>query len=204
MVLDIDDTLFLERDYAKSGFQAVEAHFGIHRFAEVAWQAFEEGVRGNIFNVALERLGIDTNSVSIPELVRIYREHEPQIQLLDDAKWFLETHRDLIAGFVTDGPASSQKAKAKALGLAEFGPVCFTADFGEGFGKPHPRGFEWVCSQTPAAQYMYVADNPTKDFQGPRQLNWQTVRILRPGSLHEHLPTGDTADREIISFQELL
>lgn len=57
VVFDIDDTLYLERDYVRSGFLAVEGivaeRFAARGFADQAWAAFERGVRGTIFNECL-------------------------------------------------------------------------------------------------------------------------------------------------------
>ncbi|MEL7208731.1 MAG: hypothetical protein AAGK32_10970, partial [Actinomycetota bacterium] len=48
MVFDIDDTLYLERDYVRSGFNAVgehvESQFGTAGVGRRAWELFIEGV----------------------------------------------------------------------------------------------------------------------------------------------------------------
>ena len=38
-VFDLDDTLFLEQDYIRSGFLAVEAATGFRGFAATAWDS---------------------------------------------------------------------------------------------------------------------------------------------------------------------
>jgi putative hydrolase of the HAD superfamily len=86
---------------------------------------------------------------------------------------------------VTDGPVISQSRKCEALGLqALASPVVLTGILGEKFHKPQPGAFELVAGQVEARMYVYVADNPVKDFTAPRQLGWQTVRIRREGGLH--------------------
>ena len=47
---------------------------------------------------------------------------------------------------------------------------------------------------------MYVADNPLKDFAGPKSLHWRTVRINRPGSLHADKSSGPDVDVEFESL----
>ena len=55
-----------------------------------------------------------------------------------------------------------------------------------------------------AAECVYVADNPTKDFAAPRALGWHTVRIRRPGGLHAGLAhSPHEVDHEITSLTEL-
>jgi putative hydrolase of the HAD superfamily len=62
VVFDADDTLYLEREYVRSGFRAVggwvHAALGVSSFYKAARRHFEAGRRGDIFNVALEGLGI--------------------------------------------------------------------------------------------------------------------------------------------------
>lgn len=201
IVLDIDDTLYLERDYVRSGFHAISPIVSPD-FGQVAWQLFEAGERGNIFNLALDKLHISCSPELVKRLVEAYRSHRPDIQLLPDASDFVERHRSKIAGFVTDGPLASQTAKASALGLPELGPVCFTESLGPGKGKPCVEGFLWVAAQRAFDAYVYVADNPLKDFQGPRELGWKVVRIRRQGGLHFETPFEGRLDAEIASFED--
>ena len=204
VVFDIDDTLYLERDYVRSGFRAVgqwaARELGIPDFFERAWDRFSEGTRGTIFNRVLEAVGRAPGDADIAAMVAVYRAHRPDIELLADARACLERLRGKMPlGVVTDGPLESQRAKAGALGLAAFAdPIVFTAELGAGFGKPHPRAFRRIERQTglsgPAC--AYVADNPHKDFAGPKGLGWATIRVRRPGALHHDAPSGTDVDVE--------
>ena len=53
--------------------------------------------------------------------------------------------------------------------------------------------------------FVYVADNPRKDFIAPRALGWRTVRIRRRGG--EHVAYGaaaaEAAEREVELLTEL-
>jgi putative hydrolase of the HAD superfamily len=107
---------------------------------------------------------------------------------------------------VTDGPLASQRAKAAALGLTSWAhPIVFTESLGPGRGKPHPAAFERVEAATglAATACAYVADNPAKDFAGPRRRGWRTVRVRRTGSLHAGTGSGDDVDAEIAGFEAL-
>jgi putative hydrolase of the HAD superfamily len=205
VVFDIDDTLYLERDYVRSGFDAVgrfvEAELGTAGFAAVAWSQFEAGARGHIFDVALEQCGIAPSPDLVTQLVGVYRRHAPTITMLADAAACLaRAGAASEVAFLTDGPIDSQRAKADALGVHRFGDlVVFTEELGAGFGKPHTRGFEDVerIMGVAGAQCAYVADNPAKDFVAPRALGWRTVRVRRAGSLHEHVDSGADVDEEL-------
>lgn len=211
VTFDIDDTLYLERSYVRSGFRALDepvlSMLGVREFSDRAWSAFERGVRGRIFDVALTECGVQPDPAVISELVGLYRRHVPAIELLADARACIVqlAGAGVAMAAVSDGPLESQRAKAEALGLSRWmAPVVLTAALGPGFGKPHPRGFELVAAeQCGAASHVYVADNPHKDFAGPRQLGWRTVRIRRPLSLHHDVPSGPDVDFEISDLSEL-
>ena len=207
VVIDIDDTLYLERDYVRSGFRAVSRWLEVNRkragFAEAAWEAFEAGVRATTFDLVLPRLGLDPTPELVGTLVEVYRMHAPEIQLLPDARVCLEqlaATPEVTLAALTDGPASSQRAKANALGLAAWAsPIVYTAELGPGCGKPDPAGFRHieVATGVGVARCVYVSDNPRKDFQGPRALGWRTLRIRRPGGLHAELPSPAEVDLEL-------
>jgi putative hydrolase of the HAD superfamily len=211
VVFDIDDTLYLERDYVRSGFAAVGAwarsELGMPDLDARAWAAFEAGVRGRIFDEALAACGVRPNGSLVSQLVDVYRSHAPAIGLLDDVRsWLAARASDLALAVVSDGAPASQRAKATALGLADWAdPMVFTDELGPGRGKPHPAAFECVeaAAGLTGRACAYVGDNPTKDFAGPRCRDWRTVRVRRAGGLHAATPSGDDVDAEISGFAAL-
>jgi putative hydrolase of the HAD superfamily len=211
VVFDIDDTLYLERDYVRSGFAAAgawaRAELGVADLGERAWAAFGAGVRGRIFDEALVACGVGANGSVVSQLVEVYRSHAPAIEpLADVSAWLAGRPADVAVAVVTDGPLASQRAKAAALGLAGWAdPIVFTEALGPGRGKPHPAAFECVEAATGmvGASCAYVADNAAKDFAGPRGRGWRTVRVRRTGSLHGAVASGDDVDAEVSGFAAL-
>ena len=211
IVLDIDDTLYLERDYVRSGFDAVgrwaQRELGVEDFGARAWAAFEAGARNTIFDDVLTECGARSDDAVITELVARYRTHVPSITLAADAREGLERWHDQVAlAAVTDGHLSSQQAKAKALGLDDWTKtVVFTASLGPGKGKPDPAAFEVVQEAlgVDGKGCVYVADNPAKDFRGPHSLGWRTVRVRRRLGLHAEVASGDDVDHEITDLGQL-
>jgi putative hydrolase of the HAD superfamily len=213
LVFDLDDTLFAEADYVRSGFRAVDewltARHKITGFASEAEAVFAAGGRGKIFDEALRRLGRPGSAERIAELVTVYREHQPRIALLPDAveclAWAGSRWR---LALLTDGYQVVQRSKVAALGIANrFASLMFTDALGRECWKPQPAGFRRIMDEFPgpAAGFVYVGDNPRKDFIAPRQLGWRTVRIRRQGGEHaaaEAAP-GEAADCEIGQLTEL-
>ncbi len=200
IVLDMDDTLYLERDYARSGFDAVGALLGEEDFSTRAMALLDAGGRGDIF----DRLAPAPDRVKA--MIAAYRTHTPRIALAPDAERLLA--RLPVAALITDGTQVTQRNKIAALGLGHLDPVIVTDELGVEFRKPHPRAFEAVMQRhgTPPGGYVYVGDNPAKDFFAPRRLGWRSFRIRRRGGLHERAEpaSADHApDAEIDSLDEL-
>ncbi|MBO5753323.1 MAG: HAD family hydrolase [Proteobacteria bacterium] len=198
VILDIDDTLYLERDYVKSGFTAVGQAIGLPEFGAYCWQLFQEGIRGNTFDLARSKFELSHHT---SELVRLYREHRPNIQLCPDARAFIESASQRLA-VVSDGPLHSQRAKYQALGLVPWieCPI-FTQEIGA--PKPSQCAFQlaaWTL-QVPYEACVYIADNPNKDFAGPKALGMHTIRMRRAGGLHEAVPSGCDIDEEWTRFE---
>ena len=86
ILFDLDDTLYLERDFVKSGFKTVATLIqndnGIDK--EVVynrfWSIFNSGERKKIFDSYISEFG--KINYTINELVNIYRSHVPNINLL--------------------------------------------------------------------------------------------------------------------------
>jgi putative hydrolase of the HAD superfamily len=196
----MDDTLYLERDYVRSGFlhvgALVERKLGVSGFSDVAWELFENGQRGDIFDRTLSRIGLSGSNCLVRELVEAYRNHRPDIALAADALECLRIFRpEYQLGLITDGPTASQENKASALQLDRWIDFqILTGRWGVGFYKPHPRSFLTMQEQTgtSGSECMYVADNPSKDFTAPIKLGWTTVRIRRDNGLHSQIASRDT------------
>jgi putative hydrolase of the HAD superfamily len=190
-VFDLDDTLYLERDFARSGFAAagrwLEQEGGPAGLADMCLRLFEDGRRGRIFDEAVETLGIGSDPACVRRLIEIYRGHRPDIALAPDAARYLADPQLGPLALITDGRAATQRAKVMSLGIQErFGLIVYTGALGPGRGKPHPDAFmrveEWA--KPGPLSLVYVADNPLKDFVTPRARGWWTVQIVRPDRVH--------------------
>jgi putative hydrolase of the HAD superfamily len=213
VVFDIDDTLYDERDYVRSGFAAVGRSVGTtddeaERLTEWLWRAFEAGVRRDTFDRLRNAFPDVGARASTAELVAVYRSHRPDIRLTAEARAVLDrlASRGLRLGALSDGPLESQGAKAAALDLARWcDPVVLTAAYAESFWKPGTAGFAAIADawNLPAEALAYVADNPDKDFVGPNRLGWMTVRVRHERQLRHHLEPVDEIHRPAIVIASL-
>lgn len=214
VVFDLDDTLYLERDFVQSGFAAVDrwlvAERAVSGFLEQAWRLFGAGRRGDIFDHALPALGIDPEPPLVERLVAVYREHRPRIRLQPEAADLLErlSGRCPIA-VLTDGYHDTQRQKVAALGLeARCRPIVCTDRWGREHWKPSPKGFlhiQEVLGAEPEG-CIYIGDNPAKDFRAPRALGWRTLRLRHPEGEHAgRAPASplDAADATVTSLAEV-
>jgi putative hydrolase of the HAD superfamily len=191
-VFDLDDTLYLERDYVRSGFVAVgewvERTHEVGGFGARCWELFEAGHRGSTFDAVLAEQGLDP--LLAASLVEEYRRHPPQVALLPDVADALVAARGVGGvAILTDGAPASQRAKLASLGLDPLVDVVVVTDElgGPHLRKPHRAGFDAVMAGFPdaaPADFTYFADNPGKDRVGAEAVGWRFVRVRRTGGLH--------------------
>jgi len=205
VVFDLDDTLYDEIDYCKSGF-AVVAEFLANRpesrpssmgegeappaeciFA-VLWEQLTAGNRTKTFNAALEELGIDYDDELIGELIEVYRNHKPKITLPQDSRDALcELSTKYTLVLLTDGFLPGQQFKVQALGIEKyFKSIVYTEQLGRECWKPSPAGFEKIMQtlKVEAENMAYIADNEKKDFIAPNKLGFSTIQLIRPARIH--------------------
>lgn len=214
VVFDLDDTLYLERNYAISGFRTVaewaKTKLGIEGLFEVAWAQFLHGDRSRIFDAVLRTYGLEPDPEVITAMVSAYRNHLPDIALEPDVlAWLATAPSDLGLAIITDGYREAQERKIAALGLPSLGfdPIFVTDIWGRECWKPHERAYLAVHEHFGLSpqDYTYVADNPRKDFVTPNALGWHTIQILRPDRVHQFDSpgTGYSAGQQIATFSEL-
>lgn len=189
VLFDLDNTLYPEIEFVKSGFRAVARHLS-HRYGldenklcARMWDIMEGNGRGAVFNILLSEIGLYSED-RVRLLVYLYRSHRPALRLYDDVRPAITCLRDrgLLVGVVTDGLASVQRHKVAVLGLEELFDVIVCSDeIAKDCWKPSPTPFRValeVLDVTPR-DAAYVGDDPAKDFIGANALGMLTIQIKR-------------------------
>lgn len=185
LVFDLDDTLYDELSYVRSGLRAVAAfaagETGVaqQRLVELLEQSLAED-RSGVIDRAFARAGIASRRL-VRRCIGVYRTHTPVLSLHPAAERCLDRFADHRTFLVTDGNTSAQARKVAALGLERrFEKVFLTYRYGHARSKPSPYCFEKIRSLTgaPPCDVIYIADNPAKDFVGLRPLGYGTIRVL--------------------------
>ncbi len=200
VVFDMDDTLYPERQYVRSGYAAVAEKLRrtfnrTEPFERWLWDRFCRGQASGAFDELSQEFELDLSAAQIGDLVETYRNHTPQIKPFPAIPSLLaKLHERYRLGLLSDGFLPAQQLKLKAIGLERFfDAVVFTEELGREFWKPSPVGFEKIADllASPRVACAYVADNPFKDFVAPNALGWRTVQYLHPGQVHSARPAPD-------------
>lgn len=185
VVFDLDDTLYKEQDFVHSAFRAIAnalSNKGID--ASEAYRVMEDAFSESR-NPIDAILANYPSSIGEEQLVDIYRNHEPNISLDEETISVLSELQSLRheLALITDGRSRSQRNKIAALGLERYMPASHMYISEEtGADKSHPDNFVAVQRRYPREKhYVYVGDNPAKDFVQPNRLGWVSVCLEDDG-----------------------
>ena len=196
IVFDLDDTLYDEIDFVKSGFREVSNYLGSKKYFNFMWEEFLKNGSGKIFDKLIEKFNLD---VPVIKLVEIYRFHFPDISLPKESLELLEFAKNYKTALISDGHYITQKNKYNALNLNLDYPIF--SDFYH-TKKPELKPFLMVMDKFPNEDYIYISDNPKKDFLAPRKLGWKTIRFKNPRGIYRDVENN--ADIEVYSRKEIL
>lgn len=193
VLFDLDNTLYPEESFVRSGFQAaancLAKHLGSagEPIARRMFEILQIQGRGRVFDTLAQEMSLNSE-VWTKTLLLAYRSHRPNIALFPEVADLLQTlkRRGVRLGLVTDGAASVQRQKIAALGLERFmDAIVCTDELGAGCAKPSPVSFQVALALLGVApdRAAYVGDDPGKDFAGPNRLGMRSVCIRSSGLL---------------------
>ena len=184
VIFDLDDTLYSEKAYVRSGYRKVAEYFDQPGLAEQFWTVFERG--GRAIDEVLEANGLEAHK---EEALRIYRFQEPEIYLYPGVAEMIDRiRRTKKVGIITDGRPEGQRAKLRALGLCAMVDEIIVTDElgGVAFRKPNEAAFRLMQERltVPFENMVYIGDNINKDFNAPKCLGMQTIHFSNPDGLY--------------------
>jgi putative hydrolase of the HAD superfamily len=185
VIFDLDDTLYDERQFVRSGFRAVSDHmakkYGINEqsFCHLLWGVFLKEGRMNVFDKALKYFDMYKRELVL-EMVETYRAHFPNITISkNDLKVLLKIKERFRTGLITNGIREVQENKVEALKIKEFFDVImYATEYG---GKSNSEVFLTALEKLSVrtSESIYIDDNPFEGLCTAKKLGIFTVRILR-------------------------
>ena len=196
IVFDLDDTLYSEYEHAVGAYRAVCSmsdlcHPKVRKVAlEAMTGALERGE--NPFDSLEESLAAAgfPSLATVHRRLNVYRHFKPSaLTLYPDAKDVLNRlrERNIRMAIVTDGRSFTQSAKIRALGIEDFFHPADILISGEtGHDKSEPDNFTAIVHHYPeASRFVYIGDNPARDFDVPLSLGWETFCLRsRKNNIH--------------------
>ena len=185
VIFDLDDTLYSEKEYVRSGYKAVAAYLGDEKHADTLYKYFEEG------NPAIDQILKDLSRENEKDKVlEIYREQTPDIHLYQGVPDIIRKlkEKNVKLGIITDGRPSGQRKKIEALGIGDlFDDIIITDELGgTQFRKPCDIAFRIMRTKwcLPYEEIVYIGDNASKDFQAVTQLGMRGIYFENKDSLY--------------------
>ena len=195
VIFDLDDTLYSEKEYVRSGFSAIAKILPeIQNAEEKLYSFFESGKQ------AIDELLISENIYSAElkeKCLRTYRTHTPNIHLYDGVRELLLRLRKegYMLGIITDGRPDGQRAKISALGLDtlvheiiitdELGGIEARKPSEMAFIEMHERLNKTLGERIDYSEMCYVGDNTSKDFIAPASLGMRAIWFENPVGIYK-------------------
>jgi putative hydrolase of the HAD superfamily len=207
IVFDLDDTLFQEVDYLKSAYKEIANLVSPNNPDYVYSEMFERYKAGeNVFAWLIIQYGSEVEDLTVQKLIKLYREHYPEITLAEDVHDFITrlNSSSIPFGLITDGRSMTQRNKLKALGIeGMFSDLVISEEFGS--EKPDERNYLYYVDKHPGNHFYYIGDNTGKDFIVPAKLGWTTVCIRDRGlNIHQQdLHRSPVPNHIVSTFKEI-
>lgn len=202
-IFDLDDTLYSEKQYIRSGYNKIAKYLDDDTAADKMWAYFEGGKPA--IDCYLKDIGMEERKA---ECLSIYRNQMPDIKLYDGVLAMIDhlKKHGIKVGIITDGRTEGQRNKLIALGLDQLvDDIIITDELGGvQFRKPNDISFRIIQNRwrIPFENIVYVGDNPAKDFQACRQLGMQSLYFRNKDGLYSTLV--ECSEKTIETMEEIV
>lgn len=213
IVFDLDDTLYFERDYIKSGYKVISKYlnqkYGLNEkviYKEMLFLFYKSPK--NIFNRILDKYNISYSNEDIQNMIMLYRNHKPKVKLSKDVRKILIflLKKSYRLGIITDGFKEAQRKKIQALQLEKyFEKIIITDELGENreYWKPHEKSYILMKEyfNVEFNEMIYIGDNILKDFIAPMKLGMLPIQIINKKNVYQEKSAKIT---KVKSINEIL
>lgn len=198
IVFDLDDTLYKEIEFLKSGFRFIVEKLQLTQRELIYENMLRKYQSGEDAFDYIKQLYCDIDKDS---LLKWYRSHKPNICMNADTIACLNNlkERGIILGLITDGRSLTQRNKIEALKLDKFfnnDNIVISEEIGA--EKPSRKSYNYFSHKYPQNKLFYVGDNSKKDFIAPNELGWTTIGLRDNGkNIHSQVRIGGSYEPQI-------
>ena len=187
LIFDLDDTLYEEKEFVKSGFKAVSRYLHLkfklnkNKIFLKLLKILNKNGRGKIFDILCSQLKLKKKFL-VKKLIQVYRTHDPKINLSKDALKILNHYSEFSKYIITDGNYLVQKKKIRSLKIEKlFKKIYYTNYYGIKYNKPSLFCFSKIKKKEKVNwnELVYIGDNPKKDFFNCNKKKILTVRLMK-------------------------
>lgn len=188
IVFDMDDTLYGEKEYVRSGYHEIAKILPqIENAEEKLWNYFEQK------KSAIDELLVSENCYSEElkqKCLDVYRNQKPNIHLYTGVENMLKKlkKQGYKLGMITDGRVEGQKAKIETLKIEKyFDKIIITDELGGvEYRKPNSKAYDLMKDyfKCDYQEMIYIGDNLNKDFIYPEKVNIKSIYFKNRDGLY--------------------
>jgi len=193
VVFDLDDTLYDEVEFVKSGFRELANYLKCNEYYDFMIEEFSKNGSGKIFNNLIEEFNLE---IDLKKLIEVYRFHRPTIDLPIESISLLEYAQKFQTALISDGHYIMQQNKFSALGLDKYIKLPIFTDFYH-TKKPELEPYTLVMNHfIDEKDFIYISDNPKKDFIATNKLDWTSIRLKNHNGIYKDYESNATYEVE--------
>lgn len=183
LILDLDDTLYDEKEFVVGGFKNVaqfienELQISQTEFFKILWYFFNKNKRKKVFDDSLKYFS-KYHPDLVEKMIQIYRLSDRKLVLSRGTKSVLIKLKSCYKlGLITDGLKKVQEKKLKILGLKSFFDKIIYTNGNTAYEKPNVKPFKEILEEfgIKPNEVVSIGNDPKKDFFPGNKLGIHTV-----------------------------
>lgn len=187
IIFDMDDTLYSEKEYVRSGYRKIAKLFPQIKDAEKQlWNLFLAGKP--VVDEFLNQQNLLSDEYK-EKCLTVYRLQKPDIHLYAGVKdMLIDLRKKYQIGLITDGRPEGQRAKIAALRIGPLMDEIIVTDElgGIEYRRPNDAAFRLMADKmcVDFKHICYIGDNVQKDFISPQKLGMRCIWVRNKEGLY--------------------